>query len=272
MNMMRPQLARFIEGRNRRTRRTPLKTFTSKNLRQSSSGISWNGLGSKIPRLLTRIATSGWRAASSSAAAAVLRSPANPCTSAPVADVSCAATPATDDCDRPLTITRAPSRANAVEMARPMPAVLPLTKASLPFRFRSMAWSLGSGFAGYLRGGLGASLRPAAICEVDRRVENHLVARLDAVAHFHGRSQIARDGHLMHADRAVLDHGDVQPVVVENDGVGGHDQRRRFARNVQLDRAIDPRRQRAVGIAHVDLGEQRARAGLQRVGDPRHRA
>ena len=33
-----------------------------------------------------------------------------------------------------------------------------------------------------------------------------------------------------------------------------------------------PGRQRAVGIGDVDLGQQRARAGLQRIGDARHLA
>lgn len=49
------QLSRFIAGKQRRARRTPLKTLTSKNLNQSASGISSNGFGSKMPRLLTRI-------------------------------------------------------------------------------------------------------------------------------------------------------------------------------------------------------------------------
>ena len=71
---------------------------------------------------------------------------------------------------------------------------------------------------------------------------------------------------------AVLDHGDLQAVAIEDDGVGGHQQRRCLARNVKLDRAIGPGRQRAVGIRNVDLGQQRSRAGLQRVGDPRHLA
>ena len=44
----------------------------------------------------------------------------------------------------------------------------------------------------------------------------------------------------------------------------------RLARDFQLDGAIDPWLQHAVGIGHVDLGQERAGAGLQRVGDARH--
>ncbi len=58
--MMRPQLRCFIPGRYWRLMRTPLSTLTSKNRRQSSSGICSNGFGSKMPRLLTRISTSGY--------------------------------------------------------------------------------------------------------------------------------------------------------------------------------------------------------------------
>jgi hypothetical protein len=46
----------------------------------------------------------------------------------------------------------------------------------------------------------------------------------------------------------------------------------RLARNLELDRSVDPRRQRAVWIGDVDLGQQRARAALQRVRDPSYLA
>src|SRR5437867_10351615 len=45
MKTMRPQFRCFMPGRYARLRRTPLSTLTSKNRRQSSSGISSNGLG-----------------------------------------------------------------------------------------------------------------------------------------------------------------------------------------------------------------------------------
>ena len=59
--MMRPQSARRIAGSTRRASRTPLSTLTSKKRIQSASGMSSNGLGSKMPRLLTRISMPGWR-------------------------------------------------------------------------------------------------------------------------------------------------------------------------------------------------------------------
>jgi hypothetical protein len=44
---------------------------------------------------------------------------------------------------RPLTITRAPSAASVLATARPMPAVEPVTRASLPAICRSMAFPPG---------------------------------------------------------------------------------------------------------------------------------
>src|SRR5581483_11678275 len=46
---------------------------------------------------------------------------------------------ATRAAERPLTITSAPSRARAVAMANPIPAVEPVTKALLFFRCKSMS-------------------------------------------------------------------------------------------------------------------------------------
>ena len=41
---------------------------------------------------------------------------------------------------------------------------------------------------------------------------------------------------------------------------------------MELDRAVDSRRQGAVGIRYVNFGQQRPRAGLERIGDPSDRA
>ena len=88
---------------------------------------------------------------------------------------------------------------------------------------------------------LGSRLRlhPAAVGEVNRRIENHLVSRLDAVAHFDLRSEVARHRDFADMGHAILHYGDLHAVAVENDGVGRDQQRRHLARNVQLDRAID---------------------------------
>ena len=136
--MMRPQLACRIAGRHSRARRTPLSTLTSKKRVQSASGMSSKALGSKMPRLLTRISMPGYCATRASAAAAVLRSPAKPSTAPPGAAGMRATAASTEAWARPLTITRAPSAASAVAMARPMPAVLPETRASLPLSCRFM--------------------------------------------------------------------------------------------------------------------------------------
>ena len=55
-------------------------------------------------------------------------------------------------------------------------------------------------------------------------------------------------------------------------GLRRNEEGRRLARNFELDRAVDAGRQRTVGIRNIDLGQERARAALQRVGDPGHLA
>lgn len=64
--------------------------------------------------------------------------------------------------------------------------------------------------------GLGTRLDPAALDEVDRRVEDHLIARLNAVARLDLRSEIARHRYLSNMRDTILDHGDVQPIAVED--------------------------------------------------------
>ena len=129
--MIRPQLRFFIEGRYSRHRRTPLRTFTSKNLRQSSSGISSKDTGSKIPKLFTKISTSGYIIYNLFAASAFERSPANP-KSCPVAVApNSEMALSTDSSERPLMIVWAPSIDSALAIASPMPAVLPVISAIL---------------------------------------------------------------------------------------------------------------------------------------------
>ena len=116
--------------------------LTSIIFSHSSSRISSNGRGSKMPRLLTRIATSGKRSVASS----------TPSGGAEVGGerlqlrrgmgwAMAATASATRASVRPLTMTRAPSAASALAMARPMPAVEPVTSASLSVSCRSMAFS-----------------------------------------------------------------------------------------------------------------------------------
>src|SRR5437588_10542101 len=139
MKMILPQLAPLIDGKRSLASLMPLSTFASKNLNHSESGMSSNALGSKIPKLLTRISTPGYSRTNCSADDAMLRSPANPWRSPPVPDLRETTTSSTDALDRPLIITRAPSRASVVAIARPIPAVLPVTSASLSFNFRSIS-------------------------------------------------------------------------------------------------------------------------------------
>src|ERR1700722_1864522 len=66
---------------------------------------------------------------------------------------------------------------------------------------------------------------PAAVHEVDRRIENHLVSRLHAVAHLDLRAEIPRDRYLLDAGDPVLDDGHLQAVAVEDDGIRRDQQR-----------------------------------------------
>jgi hypothetical protein len=101
----------------------------------------------------------------------------------------------------------------------------------------------------------------AALFEIDGRIENDLVAVLDAVAHFDFPAKIARDRDGVHMDDAILDHGNVQAVLIEDHRVGGNDERRRLARDLQLDGAIDTRDQRSIRVWHIDFGQQRPGSG-----------
>jgi hypothetical protein len=60
--------------------------------------------------------------------------------------------------------------------------------------------------------------RLTAIDEVDHRIENHLVSRLDAVAYLDLGSEVPNDRYFPDVDDAVVHDGDLQAVAVENNG------------------------------------------------------
>ena len=60
--------------------------------------------------------------------------------------------------------------------------------------------------------------------ELDRRVEHHFVAVLDAVADLDLGSEVACDLDLADMSDAVLDDRDLEPVPVEDDRSGGNDE------------------------------------------------
>src|SRR3981189_2674704 len=110
----------------------------------------------------------------------------------------------------------------------------------------------------------------AALDKVDLGIEDNHVAFLDAIADFHLRPQIPCHGYFSDVGVAILDHGDLQAVAIENDRLGGHQKRWCVMRNMKLDPAIGPWLQRTVWIRNVDFGQQGARTRLQRIGDSRH--
>jgi hypothetical protein len=72
----------------------------------------------------------------------------------------------------------------------------------------------------------------AAVGQVDHRVENDTVARPDAIVRFDLGAKVTRDGDLLKAGDAVLDHRDVEAILIEYDGVSRDDHRWRLARNM----------------------------------------
>jgi hypothetical protein len=71
----------------------------------------------------------------------------------------------------------------------------------------------------------------AAVRQVDHRIEDHLIARLDAVVHLDFLAEVTRDRDLLQTRGTVLDHSDMQAILIEYDCVGGYDQRWRLARD-----------------------------------------
>src|ERR1700730_4684773 len=119
-------------------------------------------------------------------------------------------------------------------------------------------------------------LRPylnlAAIDESDRWIEDHLVPRFDTAVDLDPRALIALHFHLADLGLAIVDDRHLHSIAVENDRIGRHQKARRLARDLELDHAVGPGRQGAIRIRYVDFGQQRSRAGLQRIGDAGHRA
>src|SRR5207302_1164775 len=98
----------------------------------SASGISSNGCGSNMPMLFTSTSACGNAAITLAQPAAVLRSAATPSTWASETVLrNLASAVSTRAGVRPLMITWAPSRASASAAANPIPAVEPVTRASV---------------------------------------------------------------------------------------------------------------------------------------------
>src|SRR3954454_15629684 len=103
--------------------------------------------------------------------------------------------------------------------------------------------------SGMLRLGVsGADLHLLALDQVDGRVEDHLIAFPDAVAHLDLFSQVARYRYFPQVSDAVFDHGDLWSISVENNRVGRYHEARGLARDVQLDGAVGSRGQFPVWI------------------------
>jgi hypothetical protein len=110
-------------------------TLVSKKRCQSSSLIASNGLGSNMPRLLTRMSASPACRTKSATPSARARSAGIPSTrlrgTAPLSRSTAAATLSPL---RPLITTAAPACASPRAIAKPMPAVDPVTMARLLLR------------------------------------------------------------------------------------------------------------------------------------------
>lgn len=63
---------------------------------------------------------------------------------------------------------------------------------------------------------------PGTIGEIDRGIEDHLIAAFDAAVDLNLAAEIAHHTNLAQMDDAVLDNGDLHPALSEDDGVGGN--------------------------------------------------
>src|SRR2546426_765796 len=106
-------------------------TLTAKVSSKVASGSSCVGPPGKTPALLTRMSRSAARSASARTSSGDLRSARTNSASPPFASIA-ATTSAPRASLRPLISTRAPSRASASAVARPMPEVPPVTNARCP--------------------------------------------------------------------------------------------------------------------------------------------
>src|SRR5207302_1747950 len=82
-----------------------------------------------------------------------------------------------------------------------------------------------------------AHLHLLTVGQADGRVKDHLLAVMHAVVHLDGVAEVAHLGDAAQMGNAVLDHGDAQPVLVENDRCRRHDQRWRLAWNLEVNQA-----------------------------------
>src|SRR6478609_1685098 len=105
--------------------------------------MSRNSLGSKMPRLFTRMSARGSASSSTCTPAGVLRSAATPRISAPGTIPRTRSTAlAARSTERALTTTAAPASASPAAMASPMPWPDPETMAVFPVRSILMSFSL----------------------------------------------------------------------------------------------------------------------------------
>ena len=103
--------------------------------------------------------------------------------------------------------------------------LIPRPPIALQDRVSLTSWRPGSTFLAGRRCSLLSSTRTLLPSdERHRRIEDHLIARLDSGVHFHLRAHIARHSHLADLRLAIFDDRDLQAVAVEDDGLGGHDE------------------------------------------------
>src|SRR5271169_953440 len=88
----------------------------------------------------------------------------------------------------------------------------------------------------------------AAFRQVHHRIEDDLIAWLDAVVHFDFGAEVTRDHDLLQMDGAVLDNRDMLAVLIEYNRIGRYDHRWCLARDKQFHGAINSGTERAVRI------------------------
>src|SRR5258707_2348266 len=137
MLMMSPEPRRIMEGATARETRKTLLRLVSRTRSQSASVFSWTGPKRPMPALFTRMVM-GPRAASvwaimTKTATEFVTSAIWLCTGTPSAASSLAESLRAAR-SRPQMDTEAPSKANWCAMARPIPRLAPVTRATPPDR------------------------------------------------------------------------------------------------------------------------------------------
>src|SRR5512141_81579 len=186
-------------------------TFTSSVRLMISSGTSWNTPGMFTPALLNATSSRPQRSTVPSVYALTAAASETSAPTANAASPSSRATASTASRLMSTQVTRAPSSANRMALARPMPEPAPVTMVTLPASRSPIAVAPPpSQSRPTLRHGIDTGPHDRAYCANQRadRVEGEIVARSDR-----RRRRVSEDGRTAHGN-SLPGHGTSAPAGV----------------------------------------------------------